>query len=538
MLRRFARLLTATAEVGDRVPDAELLRQFTQDRNAAAFELLVRRHADTVWTPCRRLLRSDVDAEDAFQATFLIFARKAAAVRGACVGGWLHRVAIRVALKLRTRAARVPVTTSEHLSSVPAPEGPDPEIPGIVQEELARLPDRYRLPVVLCDLEGHTHVEAAAALRCPVGTVAGRLSRARGLLRDRLARRGVAPVLVLSAAATPADVVRAVEALAGGGSVVRPVVSSLTEGVLHAMSIAKWKMVAGATAGLLGLVGVAIAAYGSLLPAPAPVAAPMPAPAAPPQKDEPAPKAKTNAELVQEAKARFAEFEQLLTVLTEAELLKHRQEIHAAGRPGKEDAAALAKKVAELERKIEELKPRLKYYADDFGISPASKLPVGIRRVKEELDKQEKAEKREKPEGPKSSDPKPAAAEDLKRLNGEWKVVALEANGKKAPAAELEGMRWSFSGAEVRFADPGEELGEKSSVKLDPSQSPKHIDLVGLEGAGKGMTSQGIYKLENDRLVICLRDSKSAEKGRPTTFTTGVVSESGLITLERVKDKK
>jgi RNA polymerase sigma factor (sigma-70 family) len=530
MLRRFARLLGATAEVGDMVPDAELLRQFAQDRNAAAFELLVRRHADTVWTPCRCLLGSEVDAEDAFQATFLIFARKAAAIRGACVGGWLHRVAIRVALKLRARAARGPAVTSEHLNSVPAPEDPDPEIPGIVQEELARLPDRYRLPVVLCDLEGRTHVQAAAALRCPVGTVAGRLSRARVLLRERLVRRGVAPVLVLSASATPAGVVRAAAALAGGGSAVRPVVSSLTEGVLHAMSTARWKMVAGVTAGLLGLAGAAITAYGSLPPAPAPTPpAPMPAPAAPPQKGEPASKAKTNAELVKDAKDRLAEFEQLWAVLAEAELLKHRREIYAAGRPGQEDAAALTKKVAELEQKIENLKPRLKYYSDEFGLSSPSRLPQGIKKIKEEMEKRE---------DPKSPDPKLAPADDLKRLNGDWKVVALETNGKKAPAAALEGMRWSFSGAEVRFADAGEELGEKSSVKLDPSQSPKHIDLVGLEGAGKGMTSPGIYKLEKDRLVICLRDSKSAEKGRPTTFATGVVSESGLITLERIKDKK
>jgi uncharacterized protein (TIGR03067 family) len=300
------------------------------------------------------------------------------------------------------------------------------------------------------------------------------------------------------------------------------------------MSAAKWKTVAAATAGLLGLTGAAITAYGSLQPAPAP----MPAPAAPPQKGEPAPKAKTNAELVRDAKDRLAEFEQILTVIAEAELLKHRREIHAAGRPGKEDAAALTKKVAELERRIEELKPRLKYYSDDFGASSPAKLLQGIKEIKKELDKQDEMEKREKPEAPNALDPKLAAAEDLKRLNGEWKVVALEANGKKAPAAALEGGRWSFSGAEVRFADAGEELGGKSSVKLDPSQSPKHIDLVGLEGAGKGMTSRGIYKLEKDRLVICLRDPKSADKGRPTTFTTGVVSESGLITLERVKDKK
>ncbi|WP_232068369.1 TIGR03067 domain-containing protein [Gemmata obscuriglobus] len=297
------------------------------------------------------------------------------------------------------------------------------------------------------------------------------------------------------------------------------------------MSTAKWKMAAGAVACLLGLAGAGIAAFGSLPSTPAPPA-PMPVPAAPPQKGEPASKVKTNAELAQDAKDRFAEFEQLLTVITELELLKHRREIYAAGRPGKEDATALTKKVADLERKIQELRPRLKYYTDDIGLNSPSRLPWAIKEIKEELEKLEKADRA------KSLEPQAAPTNDLKLLNGEWKVVALEANGKKAPAAEIEGGRWVFSGAEVQFGDPGEKLGGRSSVKLDTTKSPKHIDLAGLEGAGKGITSPGIYKLEKGRLVICLGDPKSGEKGRPTTFATGALGEAALITLERVKDKK
>jgi len=299
------------------------------------------------------------------------------------------------------------------------------------------------------------------------------------------------------------------------------------------MSAAKWKMIAGAAAGLLGLAGGTIAAYGSLPSAPDPTPpAPVPAPVAPPPKNEPAPMAKTNAELVRDAKDRFAELEQLLTLITEAELLKHRREISAAGQPGKEDRAALTKKVAELERQIESLKPRLKYYSDAFGLSSPSRLPWGIKKIKEEL------EKREKPEDPKSSDPKPAPDADLKLLNGDWKVVALVTNGKKAPAAELKGMRWSFTGAEVHFADPGEGPGGKSSVKLDASQSPKHIDLVGLDEPVKGKTILGIYKLGTDQLVICCRDWNSAGMGRPTAFAAGELSALSVITLERITDKK
>jgi uncharacterized protein (TIGR03067 family) len=134
-----------------------------------------------------------------------------------------------------------------------------------------------------------------------------------------------------------------------------------------------------------------------------------------------------------------------------------------------------------------------------------------------------------------ADDTKPQPADDIKLLAGEWKVVALESNGKKAPAKELEGMRWSFKGSDVRFADPGEELGGKTSVKLDATQSPKHIDLVALEGPSKGTKSQGIYKLEKDRLVICMRDAEAAKKGRPKEFSTEADSGLGLITLERVR---
>src|SRR3954453_3325065 len=100
---RLCRILGAAAPSGDVLPDAELLRRYAATRDAAAFELLVRRHADAVWTACARVLRNDADADDAFQATFLVLAKKAATVRGACAGAWLHRVAVNVAMKLRAR---------------------------------------------------------------------------------------------------------------------------------------------------------------------------------------------------------------------------------------------------------------------------------------------------------------------------------------------------------------------------------------------------------------------------------------------------
>jgi uncharacterized protein (TIGR03067 family) len=121
-------------------------------------------------------------------------------------------------------------------------------------------------------------------------------------------------------------------------------------------------------------------------------------------------------------------------------------------------------------------------------------------------------------------------------FEGSWKVTALETNGKSAPAEALQGMRWTFKGSEVRFADPGEEPGGRSAITLDPGKTPRHIDLVGQEGPEKGKTAHGIYKLEKDRLVICLRDAKTASKGRPQEFKTEAGSGLGMITLERAKE--
>ena len=250
MPRRFPFRLLAASPTGDHVPDTDLLGRFVRDRDPAAFELLVRRHAAAVWIACRQVCRSEPDAEDAFQAAFLVLSRKAGSVRGPCVGGWLHRVAVNAALKLRARTRRQPALADAlpEPATEPRPGLEEAEVAGLVQEEVSRLPERYRLPVVLCDLEGHTHAEAAAVLSWPVGSVSGRLSRARALLRDRLTQRGLAPAvgaaLVVPAAGVPAGAVRAAVAAVSGTATIPVSVSILTEGVLSAMRIAKLKLAA------------------------------------------------------------------------------------------------------------------------------------------------------------------------------------------------------------------------------------------------------------------------------------------------------
>jgi len=261
MPRRFPFRLLAATPTGDHVPDTDLLGRFVRDRDPAAFELLVRRHAAAVWIACRQVCRSEPDAEDAFQAAFLVLSRKAGSVRGPCVGGWLHRVAVNAALKLRARTRQQPTHPGSlpEPATEPRPDLEEAEVAGVVQEEVSRLPERYRLPVVLCDLEGHTHAEAAAVLAWPVGSVSGRLSRARALLRNRLTQRGLAPAvgaaLIVPAAGVPAGVVRAAIAAVSGSAAIPVSVSILTEGVLSAMRIAKLKL---ATAVVLGVVFLGI----------------------------------------------------------------------------------------------------------------------------------------------------------------------------------------------------------------------------------------------------------------------------------------
>jgi RNA polymerase sigma factor (sigma-70 family) len=283
MPRRFSfQFLSVAIPTGDHVSDGDLLRRFAQERDPAAFELLVRRHADAVWTACRGVLGSETDAEDAFQATFLVLAQKAETVRGKSVGGWLHRVAVNAALKLRERSTRVAIATAEQLNALPAPAPDDSgtDLSALIQEELANLPERYRLPVVLCELEGLTHAEAAKVLGWPIGSVSSRLSRARTRLRDQLARRGVsAPAVVFPAAGLPPALLRDTTAAAVGTIPVLPTVSILTQRVLTMMRLSRYRLI---TIGLVSVGLVATVGFGTYTALGQPAARPITEPIADP----------------------------------------------------------------------------------------------------------------------------------------------------------------------------------------------------------------------------------------------------------------
>jgi RNA polymerase sigma factor (sigma-70 family) len=174
--------------------DAELLQRFTRARDERAFALLVERHGPLVWSVCRRILTGAQDAEDAFQATFLVLARRTDSLQNPeLLGSWLYGVANRTARKARAQAYR---RRREERQAAPVATESDPmsdlawqELRAALDEELERLPEKYRLPLVLCYLQGLTNEEAARRLGWPSGSMSFRLARGREMLRERMERR-------------------------------------------------------------------------------------------------------------------------------------------------------------------------------------------------------------------------------------------------------------------------------------------------------------------------------------------------------------
>lgn len=262
--------------IGD-LSDGQLLDRFIAARDEAAFETLIERHGAMVWGVCRRVLGRHHDAEDAFQATFLVLATKAAAVvPRTMLPNWLYGVAYQTAARARAAAAKRQ-QREKHVAVVPEPEPKTPrqldERLGLLDRELQALPDKYRAPIVLCELEALTHQEAALRLDCPVGTLSARLSRGRALLAKRLGRRGavlsasglglllaqdaVAGAMRASVASSTAKAatlfVRGVPLVSGAASVDA---MTLAQGVINTMWLVKLKTVGTIVASLV-LLGAA-----------------------------------------------------------------------------------------------------------------------------------------------------------------------------------------------------------------------------------------------------------------------------------------
>jgi RNA polymerase sigma factor (sigma-70 family) len=268
---------------GGALTDGALLERYVQERDDAAFAALVHRHGPMVLGVCRRLLPIRQDAEDAFQATFLVLVRRAALVepRGA-VANWLYGVAHRTALKARTLAKKRQAR-ERAVAQLPEPEAPADDrqrwldVRSILDAELSRLPDKYRAPIILCDLESKSRKEAARQLGWRDGTLSGRLARGRKMLARRLSRRGLVlsascVALLLSREAAPACVCKPLArstllatgvfaaGRAGAPGVVPAAVVTLTKGVLRSMMLAKFKIVGA----MLLLAGLACLGFGVL----------------------------------------------------------------------------------------------------------------------------------------------------------------------------------------------------------------------------------------------------------------------------------
>ena len=278
--------------------DDELLRRFTARHDMVAevaFAAIVARHGPLVLAACRRALGDSHDAEDAFQATFLVLARRAEGVRGATLGPWLYGVARRIARRAKADALRCctldpavsrRVAGADQDASAAAERA---ELAAVVDEELGRLSGRDRAPLILCDLGGLTHEQAAERLGWPVGTVKSRQARARGRLRERLARRGLAPAIAAalweSAAAArgapPTRLVRstvgavqwfAVRGLAPPAGTVPATAVALAESILRGTIMTKLKLAGiGAALSLSAWIG-ALAVRGQDTPSAPPAA--------------------------------------------------------------------------------------------------------------------------------------------------------------------------------------------------------------------------------------------------------------------------
>lgn len=248
--------------------DADLLARFVASRDEAALDVLVRRYAGMVLGVCRRRFGDTADADDAFQATFLVLTQQAGTIaKGASLPAWLHRVATLTSLKLAGRTYRrgtAPMNDEPVDTKFEPPESSAErtELKGVLDEELSALPDVYRSALVLCGLEGKANVEAAALLGVPVGTVDSRLHTAKAKLRGRLVKRGIAgagltvalPSGIVASDELIRTTVKAAMAFATGGDLAGPLVTTLAREVGSTMTAFKFKLIA-STAMILTLAG-------------------------------------------------------------------------------------------------------------------------------------------------------------------------------------------------------------------------------------------------------------------------------------------
>jgi RNA polymerase sigma factor (sigma-70 family) len=364
------RRLRELVRVSDPESDADLLGRFVAERDEGSFARLVGRHGPMVLSVCRRLLGRAHDAEDAFQATFLVLARRAGSVRPrSLLANWLYGVAYRTALEAR-RAAAVRRTKEQRAaamrSTATTGEGPEPDLHEVLDRELAALPEAYRAAVVVCDLEGLSRREAAARLGWTEGAVAGRLARARSRLARRLGGYGpVVPAGVLGVA-VPAGLAGSTARLgvlvAAGEAVVAAPVAALTQGVMKAMLLTKLK---GMTAAVMVGCAVLVTAAAGWQAGAAPQDRPTGKAADAPRKSD---------------KDRIAELERerdrLLKLVADLQVRLDTLEKDRSKAEDARSAAEYSRRVAEAFRALVPTDPTAPAQPAPSGTPPATTAPV------------------------------------------------------------------------------------------------------------------------------------------------------------------
>lgn len=557
--------------------DGQLLDRFLARRDDVAFEALVIRHGPMVLGVCRGILRNPADADDAFQAAFLVLVRRAGSIRGReAIGGWLHRVTCRIALKARQAERTRPGDAGEIEAidtRIAAPEALAHlrELRSALHEELDRLPERYRTPILLCDLQGLTHDEAARRLRWPIGTVKGRLSRARERLKARLVRRGItAPaslvggtLLAGSGRAAVPDALRHATLKAGMAAAAGPIglatgavsITSLTlaQGALRTMWIARMQFAAlGATLLIAGTGTGWLASSGQE----SPPAGDRPETAAPAVAAESDLDALQGVWYLVSSASNSGQIRRFDP--RERPILVVQGDGFYFGSPGEtpesvvdDDPETFTLDVSSKPRRIR-LQPnrqareigtaglagvyRIEGNELTLALGSASNPPNSFEPAEPAyfVDVYQRANLTHTPVGSEPRDP--SVGSELDRLQGRWRLASVEQSGRRLPpSGSQEDTVWDIKEDQLFVEVGGQRISEHPTLlKLGVDELPHTIELIAPEQRPGSVPMTGIFRIVRDTLEICSPWGDSNE--RPTDFRTTSGSKLVLQVFRRESD--